>query len=245
MTTIAILGSLVALGALIYSGVRDGAFFSVYVLLRNLFGFVLAVTFMDPVAGLIGGIVGGAHPAPQYFRAIAFPLVFALVFVGFRWLKTHYTVPSVVSFTVADKVVGGICGAVNWVVVAGTLLVLWGLMPFAKYLPADFGRIKSESALLSPAKGMVRFYGYLAHRMPGGREFLLEDEPIVGDLDGDNEFDQGTGEAFKDLNRNGVWDRGWLWRFEHHADIHTTDIELAVPPKVVEEEETEGAEEDR
>ena len=226
MNTIAVLVALAFLGLLVYSGVRDGAFFSIYVLMRNLFGFLLAMALMEPLASFLMLFTPKWHPWPQYSRSLAFPLVFALFFALARWLKMRFTPAKVPTFPPADRIVGGACGMLNWVVLVGILLILWSLMPFAKFIPGDFGRIKTDSGLLFPGKAMLRFYKFTTNRMPGGRVFLLDDEPVVDDADGDNEFDPDTDESFEDVNNNGVWDRGWLWRYKNHADFHVSDVEL-------------------
>lgn len=227
MTTIVSLAAFALLGLLIYSCARDGAFASVYVLLRNLLAFMVAMTLMEPLASLVMLVVPKHHPWPLYCRVVAFAGVFGAVFATARWLKIEHTPGEVSAFTLVDRIAGGICGAVNWIVVIGVLLILWSLLPFVKFIPGDFGRIETDSGLLFPGEAILRFYGFTAGRMPGGRKFLVEDEKLEADANGNGAFD--AGDQFRDVNNNGVWDRGWLWRYRNHADFHFKDIELVVP----------------
>jgi hypothetical protein len=225
--------TLVILGAMIYAGIRDGAFFSLYALLRNLLGFLVAMSFTEPVTQLVLHFERlQLHPGPLYVRAFVFPTLFAVVFAGMRWLKTRYTTVDIAIFVIPDRIVGGIFGLLNGIVMVGLLLIVWSFMPFAKFLPGDFGRVNTDTGILFPGRLMLRFYDFTTRRMPGGRMFLLEDEPVVRDSDGDGEFDPPSAgfkqpELFRDLNENGLWDRGWLWRYKNHADIHMKDMEGA------------------
>jgi hypothetical protein len=234
MTTIVSLVALALLVLLIYACARDGAFVSIYVLLRNLLAFMVAMTLMEPLASLVMLIAPEQHPWPLYYRVVAFAGVFGAVFATARWLKIEHTPGAVSAITLVDRIAGGICGAVNWIVVIGVLLILWSLLPFVKFIPGDFGRLETDSGLLFPGKAMLRFYGFTAGRMSGGRTFLVEDEELLADVNGNGAFDKG--DQFRDANNNGLWDRGWLWRYKNHADFHFEDIELAVPDLGAEEE---------
>ena len=233
MSTIVSLVTVVLLGLLIYAGIRDGAFLSIYALLRNLFGFLVAMTLMEPLADLVSLVAPKDHPWPLYYRSWAFAAVFGIVFVAARSLKVRYAPAEVAAIPLVDRIAGGICGALNWTVVIGFLLILWSITPFVKFLPGDFGRIETDSGILFPGRAMLRFYGYSARRMSGGRKFLLEDEELTLDRNKNGVFDEG--DEFRDVNNNGVWDRGWLWRYGSHADFHMRDIELAVPGVGIEE----------
>ncbi|MGD2174030.1 MAG: hypothetical protein PVJ27_01405, partial [Candidatus Brocadiaceae bacterium] len=102
-------------------------------------------------------------------------------------------------------------------------LILWSLLPFAKYIPADCGRVTMKTPALDTGTAMLRFYAFTTERMPGNTPFLLEDEGIVEDENGNGRAD--AGEAFYDVNGNGQWDRGWLWKYRHHADILPRDVD--------------------
>jgi len=227
MTTIVSLAAVVLLGILIYAGVRDGAFTSIYVLLRDLLAFMMAMTLMEPLASLVTLVAPKEHPWPLYYRVVAFAAVFGIVFTAARWLKIGHAPGEVSAFPLVDRIAGGICGALNWIIVVGVLLILWSLLPFVKFIPGDFGRVETDAGLLFPGKTMLRFYGFTARRMGGGRKFLVEDEKLESDLNGNGAFDEG--DKFRDVNNNGVWDRGWLWRYRNHADFHIEDIDLVAP----------------
>jgi len=118
-------------------------------------------------------------------------------------------------------------GLANGVVVTGALLILWSLMPFAKYLPGDYGTARVQAGLLDTGTAMLRFYDFAQARMGGGRPFLLEPEPVVTDPNGNGRPDE-AGDEFADYNRNGQWDRGWLWRYQRHGTVLPDHIEHLV-----------------
>ena len=91
MTTIASLTAVALLGLMIYASARDGAFMSIYVLLRDLLAFMVAMTLMGPLASLVMLVAPEEHPWPLYYRAVAFAAVFAIVFATARWLKIEHT----------------------------------------------------------------------------------------------------------------------------------------------------------
>ncbi len=223
MSIIAFLLILVIIGAMIYAGQRDGAFFSSYALMRNFIAFLCAMTFAQPVANVMQRFMGGGYPAPDYYVPIGFVLVFAIVFMLGRWLKVQYTQPNVECIALVDRIAGAAVGLMNGFVITGALLILWSLFPFLNYMPADYGYVRPR---LDTGAAMLRVYGYVEGRMGGGRVFLLEDEPVDPDLDQNNNGRPDmAGEAYQDLNENGEWDRGWLWRYRNAADLLPRDLE--------------------
>ena len=60
---------------------------------------------------------------------------------------------------------------------------------------------------------------------------MLDDEPLVTDVNNNGKFDPASEppEAFQDVNKNGRWDRGWLWRYNHSADFQTEDVDRVAP----------------
>ena len=131
LATLFVLILLVLMGI---AGYRDGAFFTAYALLRNLFAFVCAMTFCEPLALVLAKIISDSYPAQDYYVPIAFAAVAGAVFAIGRWLKVTYTVPGVPCLALADRIAGPALGVMNAVVLTGSVLVLWSLLPFAKYL---------------------------------------------------------------------------------------------------------------
>ena len=205
------------------AGLRDGIFFTTYALTRNLFAFFCGLTFCEPGARLLTEVFSNAHPAYEYFVALSFAAIVGAVFVVGRTLKVTYTVPYVPCPAVADKVGGPVLGVLNAVVVSGTLLVLWSLLPFAKYIPGDLGDARVKSRLLDTGAAMLRVYGCAEQRM-GGDPLPLEDEPVLNDINGNGRPDL-VGESYDDRNHNGRWDRGWLWKYKNHAVLTPSDLE--------------------
>ncbi len=211
---------LLALSA--YGGFRDGFFFSVYALMRNLFAFLCAMTFFEPLGRVLERTATRTPPAHEYFLLISFAAIFGGVFAFGRWLKVRYTVPSVLTLELVDKTVGPVLGLLNGVVVTGTLLILWSLVPFAKYIPADMGDIRINARVLDTGSMMLGFYDHETRTMRGKAVFLLHDEPIKNDENKNGRADEG--ESYVDRNKNGRWDRGWLWEYKHYADITSEDV---------------------
>ena len=243
MTTVAIIGVIAIILLVAYDGVHSGLYATVYSLVRNVLGFLLALTLCEPLVGLVTRFLSDRHPGPLYYKAISFAAVFGFVFLTGRWLKIRFTIPDVRSYPYADYIGGAALGVLNGIVLAGTALVLWSLMPFVKFLPGDFGRIGTEKLPLDAGSAMLRFYARSTRTMGAGRTFLLDDERVlrdeeepygvpdaVRDLDDDGQLDPVPGETFEDLNGNGRWDRGWLWRYRNHADFQAEDIRQAASP---------------
>jgi len=237
MSVVATLAVIAIIALLAYDGVRSGLFAATYSLVRNVLAFVLAMTFCEPVMHLLSRLFSDWHPGPLYYRAIGFAAIFGFVFLFGRWLKITYTDPVVPTYPYADYIGGGAVGVLNGIVLAGVLLVLWSMMPFAKFLPQDFGRVRTEKLPVDAGSLMLRFYSHCTRTMGGSRTFLLHDEPVLvdedlplgvpdrlRDIDGDREPDPVPGESFEDRNGNGKWDRGWLWRYRTHADFHVQDV---------------------
>lgn len=244
MTTVAIIGVIVIVLLAAFDGVRTGLFATACSAVRNVLAFLLALTLCEPLVNVLTKVFADQHPGPLYYRAIAFAGVFGFVFGIGRWLRVRFTIPDVRSYYYADYIGGGALGVLNGIVLAGTVLVLWSLMPFAKFLPSDFGRISTDKLPLDAGRVMLRFYGRCTHTMGAGRTFLLEDERVladreepygvpdaIADLDGDGQLDPVPGETFEDLNGNGRWDRGWLWLYRNHADFRVGDLYAAVGKK--------------
>ena len=205
------------------AGYRDGLFFSTYALVRNLFAFICAMVFSEKLAGVFEGIFTDAYPAHEYFTLISFALIFALVFMIARRLKMQYTIPHVQAIGLVDKIAGPIVGFLNAVIMTGTVLIFASMLPFAKYAPGDMGHFSVRSPKLDTGVAMLRVFDYLHDRMQGGR-FPLDPEPLLGDANGNGRADPG--EPFDDQDGDGVWDRGWLWRYRDYAEIRLDDLDL-------------------
>ncbi len=217
ITTIAVLIVLTLLLAMTYAGARDGLFFSTYALMRNLIAFVAAMTFCQPLARLLSYLISQSHPAPEYFLPLGYALAFGVTFGVGRWLKIRYVYPDVVCPKWVDRIGGALVGFTNAYIVTGTFLILWTLLPFARFIPGDQGRLSIPSAGLDSGAVMLRVYDTLAGSMPGNTPFLLDDEPLIEDRNNNGRAEPG--DTFIDLNGNGRWDRGWRWRYQNHAEI--------------------------
>lgn len=208
MTTfIANIVVLVLIGVTAYAGYRDGLYVSLYAAGRGIASFLVAMTLFEPLSKLAEYVLGSAHPGPEYFQAASFMLVFGAVFMFCRWLKMRFTVPLVPAYAWVERAGGAILGLATGVTLTGVLLLWWSLLPFVKYLPADYGRIHTDKLLVDSGKGMLYSYDFAARRMPGGRRFLLRDETTAGGA-----------------SRN----RGWLWRYRTHADIRLEHLQSAL-----------------
>ena len=241
MHTIALIGVLLVLAVMIYGGYRSGLFEGVFALCRNLLAFLIGVTFCGPLTGLITSMVPDfeLHPGPLYLRVISLALLFAITFGLAGFLRGRYAGTHVEAIRLVDPIAGSVLGFFNGVILTGIVLILWALMPFAKYIPGDFGRIQTERLPLDTGSIMLHVYDYVSGRMGGGKSFLLESEPITADanndglpdsrrdLDGDGAPDPVPGESFTDVNDNGRWDRGWVWLYRRHADFYKRDVDLA------------------
>jgi hypothetical protein len=207
------------------AGYRDGAWFSMYALVRNAIAFVCGMTFAGPLGRLLERVITQGGHAREYFFCIAFGLIVGIVIFAGRWLKVTYTFPQVPCGIWPDRIAGPILGLLNGIVVTGIVFVLWSLVPFAKYLPGDLGSIQVKSSL-DTGVTMLGFYSFVERRMGGAQPFLLsEDEPLVTDVNGNGRFDNDVaGEAYDDQNGNGVWDRSWLWRYRNQGQILPSDL---------------------
>ncbi len=207
--------------AMAFAGYRDGLYTATYTMARNLIGFFLAMTFCGPVGEILSSIISTTPPAPQYLRAIAFLLIFGLVLIVGRLLKVQYTDPGAGCPIIVDRTAGPLVGLLTAVIFTGSLLVFWSLLPFPRFIPGDQGRINAKLGTLDTGAAMLKFYGFACGRMPGNTEFMLNNEPREVDA-------SGKMTAFTDENRNGEWDHGWLWNYEHYADLDTRDMPAVV-----------------
>ena len=226
---------------LAWEGYKNGAFFALYSLTRNLLAFIVAMTYCEPMTGLFLKMFPklNLHPGPLYWKLIFFALLFGVVFGVMRWCKIKFTPPKVEASEWVDRIGGPAVGLLNGYILTGFVLVLWSLMPFARFIPGDRGRVEPEGLIVNSGGGMLRYYAFLTRRMPGRRTFLLENEPVpkeidtngdgkpdkLNDRDGDGLWDPG--ESYVDVNNNGLWDTGWLWRYGHFADITMEDLRRA------------------
>jgi hypothetical protein len=251
MHLIALLATLVILGLMIYQGYQGGLFASAVAFTRNVLAFVCAMTFCEPLAVLVLKLVPSfeLYPGPLYLRVIAFATAFGIVMGVGNWLNEKFLSQDLLAHPLADRIGGTALGLLSGVIISGFVLILCTMMPFLKCIPGDFGRIQTDKLLPDSGGIMLRIYGWSAGRMGGNRMFLLEDEPIVKgrdanhdgrpdglDINGDGRPDalfDGTypPQTYQDLNKNGVWDRGWLWLYRHHADFYVEDVELASTTK--------------
>jgi hypothetical protein len=217
VAVIVLLAVLALLVAMAYAGYRDGLYAATYALVRSVIGFLCAMTFCQPLASFLTGVISREDPMPQYFIPISFIGIFGIVLAIGRWLKVTYTDPGVACPASVDRVAGPIVGLLHAVVFTGTLLVFWSLLPFAKFVPADMGHVNTKLGSLDTGATMLKFYDFATGRMAGDAPFLLQDEPVQGQTQPG--APPAPGQSFVDVNGNGKWDRGWLWKYRHYADI--------------------------
>jgi len=226
-SVVAFLIILLLLGFMTYAGLRDGLFFSTYALMRNILAFLFAMTFCEPLARIFCKVFTSNYPAMLYFVPLAFAIIYGAVFALGRWLKVTYTIPRIECPVYVDRIAGPIVGFTNAVVVSGTLLIAWSLFPVMRYAPNDIGYLKPR---IDTGTTMLRYYSYAEKRMGGNMPFLLHDEAVNDDRNQNGRPDL-FGESFSDVNGNGVWDRGWLWKYRHHADIAPMQLDPLGLPK--------------
>jgi len=207
--------------AMAYAGYRDGLYTATYALMRGLIAFLCAMTFFGPLAYILTNMISDKDPAPQYFRALAFIAIFGIVLVVAKLLKVQYTDPGAGCPIMVDRTAGPVVGVLNGIVFTGAILIFWSMLPFAKFIPDDQGRVNAKLGSLDTGAVMLKFYSFARGRMPGNTDFLLNDEPRELDA-------AGNMTAFTDENRNGQWDHGWLWEYEHYADIDTSVLPVVV-----------------
>lgn len=212
IATVVIIGVVLATA---YGGYAAGMYESLYGVLRELSAFFVAVTFGLPLSDVLADLVGTAYLSEGYYRVIAFFLLVIGMFALGRWLRTRFTVPVVRMVRGLNEGGGAAVGALHGVVITGILLVGWSMMPVVKYIPRDYGRIDPPAALDTGAM-VLKVYGWVAEGM-GGNDYVVYGEKLTSDQNGNGLVDQGE---FEDINGNGEWDPGLLWRYRHHADIY-------------------------
>jgi len=201
MQVIAVLSMLAVLLITTYAGYRAGCFDTLYLLVRSVFAFLLAMTLFEPLTALMERIVSWSYPGPFYYNVIFFILVFSATSIAAGWARERFMREDVPCFRWLDRIGGPVLGLAHGVVLAGTLLILWTMMPFAKYLPGDFGRVRTEQlGMLNMGKLMLRFYAHVSEAIPGGRPFVLE------------------------ASQQGAEQESWLWLYRHHADFTSADL---------------------
>ena len=216
-----------------FEGFRDGIFASVYSACRTFFGAIVSLTFYQPLSQVIQVVFPrlSEHPGPKYVEAIVFPTLFALVLGFMRALKVRFTIPSVPSYPLADKIAGPVIGLFNGILIAGLLALTWSLMPFNKYMPYDSGRISERQLFWDPAPTTLKFYAWVCDRMPGRIPFLLYDEEIVADENGNGIVDADSNDAWKDTIPNRKWDRGAIPTYKRADEFKPEDVESVMRRK--------------
>lgn len=212
----------------IIAGYRDGLYTSVYSASRTFFGFMVAMTFTEPIRDLVLNMVPRLriHPGPKYLEAVIWPTLLALVIGLTRTLKMRYTIPRVEAWKLVDKIGGPAVGLFHGILFAGLLVLLWSYMPFAKYMPGDSGRVVEKRLFWDAGATAIRFYSYMTHRMPGSRKFLLHDEPILQDVNGNGLVDKGSDDKWDDNEiPNGKWDQGHIDRYRKRDEFGPWDVQ--------------------
>lgn len=229
MHTIALLSVIIILIFFTYEGYHNGLYQATYMLANHLLGFLIALTFGEHLAELIVNTVPAfeSHPGPEYLIVISVAVLFAATRAAGAYLRQQFIADEISALQLVDKIGGGVMGLADGLVISGFALILFSLMPFMAYIPGDYGRIKTNQLPIDTGAVMLKFYGMSSQKMSGKRPFLLEGEPILKDADRDGLPDGGPGTGFEDINGNGEWDRGWMWKYRHHADFTVEEVEQA------------------
>jgi len=202
-----------------YGGYSAGLFESLYGVVREMSAFIIAITFGLPLSDLLVDMMGTQYLSEDYYELIGFFALILGVFALVRWLRTGFTIPVIRCVPGLNEGGGALVGALHGVVITGIILIGWSMLPVAKYIPSDAGRLNPPAAL-DTGSLLLKSYGLVAEAM-GGNDYVVYGEPLKSDKNNDGQVDDGE---FEDLNGNGEWDVGLLWHYRHYADIRPEDI---------------------
>ncbi len=192
----------------IYGGYQAGIYETSYALLKHFIAFFLAFTSFMPAAALTASIIPavGNYPMLEYLEASVFAVVF-IAFISlcdiakFRYFRSDV---EIVINTYADRIVGGLLGTLNATVLTGFILILWASLPFAPYIPGDFGRVNTAALPVDTGELLLKTYARSSDMM-GWKSFPLQ-------------------EAGEDDDVPERLQKGWLWHYKRHADITVYDV---------------------
>lgn len=226
MHIVALLALIVIIVFFTYEGYCNGLYQSTYLLMNHIIGFLIALTFGKPLAALVQHLVPllETHPMPEYLTVTSVVVLFAVTRGAGSFLRQRFTVGGVDAMDLVDRIGGSILGLADGFVISGFTLIVLTLMPFLAYIPGDYGRIRTTSLPVDTGALMLNFYKLSAQKMGGGRPFLMENEPVLQDQNMDGAPDGGFGQEYKDVNSNGTWDRGWMWKYRNNADFTVRDV---------------------
>lgn len=182
------------------NGYRSGLFLAAVSVLGVAIPFVVAMTFYEPLAGLIGAFASERTREAMMFCIVCFGGAIGLHQVSLTYLSEE----GAEHYRLVDKVGGLAMGAVAGAVAGGAVLFAWSLMPFAYVLPVNTDAMKFDMG----AK-LLRGYYRLTLSAGGDRRFPLAVawcEPILKDVNGNGLVEESDGDEYDDLNSNGKWD---------------------------------------
>jgi hypothetical protein len=241
LTIVGILLVLVLVAFSAYSGAREGAFYGTYVLTRTLIGFLVALTFCEPLAILITNLLDAGYPAYDYFLLTSFALLFAATTTLIRQFKVRATSPSVPCIGLFDAIYGAAAGFANGVLLSGVVLITLSLIPALPYMSPSISRFEMDGKNLDAGGPALKFYDYMSARFGGNAAFPLQtDEPLADedgqplpegeDINMNGEYDYPGLEAYIDINGNGQWDRSWMGRYRTCWQFGTVEAARADYP---------------
>lgn len=245
LTIVGILIVLVLVGYGTYSGAREGAFYSTYVLLRTVTGLLIAMTFTVPLTDFAASAMGAEYPWYDYLLLIVFVALYAATTTILRQFKVRATSPSIPCIGIFDTIYGAIVGFAGGIVGSGVFLITISLIPALPYMSPTVSRFEMSDKAMDTGGPVLAFYDFASERFGGNMDFPLEaeaQEPVQeeDDQNQNNKVDF-PGEAFRDVNGNGRWDRSWLQRYRTCWQFGTVEAaragyQLAAPREDVEEE---------
>jgi len=208
-----------------YTGARDGAYNSAFAACRSLLAFLVAMTFCESLAALLAWLLGGAYPLYDYLLPACFVMLIMLVFFISRRLRYKFTPATVPLPSWLDMTTGPIFGVLGAVVLTGIVLILYSLLPFTKFIGNDSGHFSLGDKQYDTGARMLEFYDYVEDRFGGNDHFLnYGAEKMVAGKDANlNGMPDDEKDEWYDQNHNGVWDRGWMTRYQTPAFLTRYD----------------------
>ncbi len=204
---------LLILAMTLYGGYSGGIYESSSMFFRNMLAFILAFTLFLPASALLAGVAQPLkeYPLIDYLQVVTFAALFIATIAIWDQVKFRYffAPDSVTLNRYADRIGGGLLGAMNGVILGGFILILWTMLPFVKFLPRDFGRVHTDRLPVDAGAVLLKSYAHSSDRMGGGRF------PLTG-FEADDEDDETIPQRRR---------RGWLWYYRTHADLTSYDME--------------------
>ena len=206
------IGDLVVLGFIILFvvlGYRSGFFNALVDFFKFFLPFLIAMTFYEFLAPLVGMIpLGMGDPVRD---AVAFTILFGGGAYGLQQLIMFYLPEEGILLpTPLDKLGGIVCGGATGALCGGVFLILWSMLGTTSL----GGLVKIDYDNLKLPVGRIlaeQYQGFAKHAgSPEGREFRVKDE-LFEDANENGVRDEG--EEYRDANLNDQWDRGFLDKY--------------------------------